>query len=111
MQIGNPTLVLFFHCPEEEAERRFLSRKLTGRESDDTQLFKKRYQEFSKQNRSILDYYRTRGILIEASSSRHSNHTASTDILEIDTSGETETSYRTLMAVLEEEEEWISLRK
>ncbi|PVH91016.1 P-loop containing nucleoside triphosphate hydrolase protein, partial [Periconia macrospinosa] len=62
--IGSPVLVLFFDCPEEVAKKRFLTRKLVGREADDDWTFRKRYQEFTKLNPSIVEYYRTRGVLL-----------------------------------------------
>ncbi|KAF2789849.1 P-loop containing nucleoside triphosphate hydrolase protein [Melanomma pulvis-pyrius CBS 109.77] len=90
--LRSPTLVLFFDCPEQIAEKRFLTRMLTGREADDEQTFRKRYQEFSRLNPSIVEHYRTRGI-----------------VLEIDTSGETEVSYQRLISALKGTGAWRSL--
>jgi adenylate kinase family enzyme len=65
LQIGNPLLVLFFDCPKDTAQRRFLTRRLAGREGDDERTFQKRYQEFTKLNPEIAEMYRRRGILLE----------------------------------------------
>ncbi|OCL04021.1 P-loop containing nucleoside triphosphate hydrolase protein, partial [Glonium stellatum] len=65
--IGSPALVLFFDCPEHIAEKRFLSRRLAGREADDDQTFKKRYREFSELNLSIVENYHAKGILLKVS--------------------------------------------
>ena len=58
-------LVLFFDCPEKVAEQRFLTRKLTGRETDDGQTFRKRYQEFTELNSNIVENYQTKDILLK----------------------------------------------
>lgn len=58
-------LVLFFDCPEKVAEQRFLTRKLTGRETDDGQKFRKRYQEFTELNSDIVENYQTKDILLK----------------------------------------------
>lgn len=71
LQIGPPALVLFFHCPEEIAEQRFLTRNLLGRETDDRKTFRKRYQEFTKLNPVIVEAYQRRGILLEVGSLRN----------------------------------------
>ncbi|KAF1842324.1 P-loop containing nucleoside triphosphate hydrolase protein, partial [Cucurbitaria berberidis CBS 394.84] len=66
--LGSPILVMLFDCPEELALERFLARKLAGREKDDEQMFKKRYQEFNVSNPSIVDHYREKGLLLEVGS-------------------------------------------
>jgi adenylate kinase family enzyme len=53
------------------AEKRFLTRKISGRESDDGRTFMKRYQEFTQLNPGIVDNYRTRGILLAVRSMDH----------------------------------------
>lgn len=64
-QLGSPTLVLFFSCPEQIALDRFLTRRLAGRETDDHAMFTKRFQEFEKLNPEIVEHYRAQGILLE----------------------------------------------
>lgn len=64
-QVGNPKLVLLFDCPESIAEKRFLTRKLPGRETDDIQTFRKRYHEFRRLNPGIVASYEKKGILLK----------------------------------------------
>ncbi|KAH8722380.1 P-loop containing nucleoside triphosphate hydrolase protein [Phaeosphaeriaceae sp. PMI808] len=87
--IGSPVLVLHFDCPEHLAQERFLTRKLAGRETDDEQLFQKRYKEFSASNPIIIKHYQTRDL-----------------VLGIDTSGKTEVSYQKLMNALRDTKNW-----
>jgi hypothetical protein len=63
--MGRPLFVLFFECAKEEAERRFLRRRLVGRESDGAALFKKQYQQFEELNIAILAHYKGKGVLVE----------------------------------------------
>ena len=52
---GAPQVVLFFDCPRELAEARFLNRK---RSSDDSvEIFRMRYDEFEKLNGEIMEIY------------------------------------------------------
>lgn len=52
---GVPHNVLFFDCPRELAEARFLNRK---RSSDDTaEIFRQRYDEFERLNGEIIEMY------------------------------------------------------
>jgi len=52
---GMPRNVLFFDCPRELAEARFLNRK---RSSDDSaEVFQKRYDEFERLNGEIMEMY------------------------------------------------------
>ncbi|KAH5488612.1 hypothetical protein HBI52_232980 [Parastagonospora nodorum] len=87
--VGRPIMVLFFNCPEQVAMNRFLTRKLAGREKDDGEMFTKRFQEFDKLNPDIVEHYRKRGLL-----------------LEVDTSGETMTSFQMLKSALEKTSVW-----
>lgn len=87
--IGKPILVLLFDCPESSAQARFLTRKLAGREADDDQTFRKRYNEFNQLNPQIVEHYKAEGSLVE-----------------IDTSGETEVSYQKLMQALKDTKQW-----
>ena len=50
-----PRVVLFFDCPRELAEARFLNRK---RSSDDSvEIFRRRYDEFEELNVEIMESY------------------------------------------------------
>ena len=55
MQIGLPTMVLWFDCPRETAEARFLNRRREG--GDDRVMFAKRYAEFEANNPLIANRY------------------------------------------------------
>ncbi|KAL7930790.1 P-loop containing nucleoside triphosphate hydrolase protein [Trichoderma chlorosporum] len=90
-QFQHPAVVLFFDCPREQAETRVLKRN-QGREGDNAETFKKRYDEFEELNPSLLAHYEEMGKLIT-----------------IDTSGYTRSSYSTLMNVLRVSREWSSL--
>ncbi|KAF2222316.1 adenylate kinase-domain-containing protein, partial [Elsinoe ampelina] len=58
--IGDPKFVLLFDCPEDEAKRRYLTRRLEGR--DDTEaLFDKRFAEFKDKLGPIVAYYQLEG--------------------------------------------------
>ncbi|PTB71160.1 P-loop containing nucleoside triphosphate hydrolase protein [Trichoderma longibrachiatum ATCC 18648] len=61
-----PTLVLFFDCPRHLAEGRVINRK-QGREGDNLETFKKRYNEFQKLNPPLLERFEKQGKLITVS--------------------------------------------
>lgn len=90
--------VLLFDCDEKTAERRFLTRKLPGRESDDASLFTRRYREFAVENAQITSVYQERDLLITVSLA--SIVCSYTKRLQIDTSGETKVSYEKLLVGL-----------
>ncbi|OMO62115.1 Adenylate kinase, partial [Corchorus capsularis] len=55
-----PEFVLFFNCPEEEMERRLLSRN-QGREDDNIETIRKRFKVFLDSSLPVIEYYRPRG--------------------------------------------------
>jgi UMP-CMP kinase len=52
---GDPSMVLFFDCPRDLAEARFLKRRRS--EDDSVEVFRGRYDEFELSNRPILEFY------------------------------------------------------
>lgn len=63
LQIGTPSLVISFQCPQETARQRYMSRKLPDRLLDDERMFVKRLEQFDRENPEILHYYQSAGIL------------------------------------------------
>lgn len=63
MQIGTPTLVIFFQCPQDTARHRYLNRKLPDRLLDDEKMFVQRFEEFNIENPDIVLYYQSAGTL------------------------------------------------
>lgn len=61
-----PDLVLFFECPGEIAQRRYLSRGLPGRDVD-VRIFERRFEEFERLNGEVVEEFEKRGILIRVS--------------------------------------------
>ncbi|CAL9245676.1 unnamed protein product [Arabidopsis halleri] len=57
-----PAFVLFFDCPEEELERRIMSRN-QGREDDNIETIKKRFKVFVESTLPIISYYESKGKL------------------------------------------------
>ncbi|CAI0431712.1 unnamed protein product [Linum tenue] len=55
-----PELVLFFDCPEEEMERRLLSRN-QGREDDNIETIRKRFKVFLDSSLPVVEYYAAKG--------------------------------------------------
>ncbi|KAK7339251.1 hypothetical protein VNO77_19907 [Canavalia gladiata] len=55
-----PAFVLFFDCPEEEMERRLLSRN-QGRKDDNIDTIKKRFKVFLESSLPVITYYDARG--------------------------------------------------
>lgn len=61
-----PDLVLFFDCPGEIAQKRYLSRGLPGRDVD-VRIFERRFEEFERLNGEVVEEFEKRGILIRVS--------------------------------------------
>lgn len=61
-----PDLVLFFDCPGEIAQRRYLSRGIPGRDVD-VRIFERRFEEFERLNGEVVEEFEKRGILIRVS--------------------------------------------
>ncbi|CAI8608339.1 unnamed protein product [Vicia faba] len=55
-----PTFVLYFDCPEEEMERRLLSRN-QGREDDNIETIRKRFKVFLDSSLPVINYYDAKG--------------------------------------------------
>ncbi|KAL5134322.1 UMP-CMP kinase 3 [Glycine soja] len=55
-----PAFVLFFECPEEEMERRLLSRN-QGREDDNIETIRKRFKVFLESSLPVINYYDAKG--------------------------------------------------
>ncbi|XP_039070911.1 UMP-CMP kinase 3-like isoform X2 [Hibiscus syriacus] len=55
-----PELVLVFNCPEEEMERRILNRN-QGRDDDNIETIRKRFQVFLESSLPVIEYYKAKG--------------------------------------------------
>lgn len=66
LEFLQPDLVLFFDCPGEIAQRRYLSRGLPGRDVD-VKIFERRFEEFERLNGEVVEEFEKRGILIRVS--------------------------------------------
>jgi len=55
-----PEFVLFFYCPEEEMERRLLSRN-QGREDDNIDTIRKRFKVYMESSLPVIEYYNSKG--------------------------------------------------
>ncbi|QCE04638.1 UMP-CMP kinase [Vigna unguiculata] len=55
-----PAFVLYFDCPEEEMERRLLSRN-QGREDDNIETIRKRFKVFLESSLPVINYYDAKG--------------------------------------------------
>ncbi|KAH9305555.1 hypothetical protein KI387_009959, partial [Taxus chinensis] len=55
-----PEFILFFDCPEEEMERRLLSRN-QGRVDDNIETIRKRFKVFIESSVPVVNYYGTKG--------------------------------------------------
>lgn len=66
LEILQPDLVLFFDCPGEIAQRRYLSRGIPGRDVD-VKIFERRLEEFERLNGEVVEEFEKRGILIRVS--------------------------------------------
>ncbi|XP_078167506.1 UMP-CMP kinase 2-like isoform X2 [Carex rostrata] len=58
--IGEPDLVIFFECPEEEMVKRILSRN-QGRIDDNLETIKKRLKVFENLNMPVVEHYSSKG--------------------------------------------------
>lgn len=70
LEFLQPDLVLFFDCPGEIAQRRYLSRGLPGRDVD-VRIFERRFGEFERLNGEVVEEFEKRGILIRVSQSTY----------------------------------------
>lgn len=66
LEFLQPDLVLFFDCPGEIAQRRYLSRGIPGRDVD-VKIFERRFEEFERLNGEVVEEFEKRGILIRVS--------------------------------------------
>lgn len=66
LEFLQPDFVLFFDCPGEIAQRRYLSRGLPGRDVD-VNVFERRFEEFERLNGEVVEEFEKRGILIRVS--------------------------------------------
>lgn len=66
LEFLQPDLVLFFDCPGEIAQRRYLSRGLPGRDVD-VGIFERRFEEFERLNGGVVEEFEKRGILVRVS--------------------------------------------
>ncbi|KAI8545544.1 hypothetical protein RHMOL_Rhmol07G0048000 [Rhododendron molle] len=55
-----PEFVLFFDCPEEEMERRLLSRN-QGRDDDNIETIRKRFNVYMESSLPVIEYYNAKG--------------------------------------------------
>ncbi|KAF1820147.1 uncharacterized protein K489DRAFT_382902 [Dissoconium aciculare CBS 342.82] len=79
-----PYVVLLFDCPGDIARDRYLHRDIAGRDKSPA-IFARRYVEFVRLNQAVLEAFKEVGVL-----------------LTVDTSRETETSYKHLLKALQE---------
>lgn len=68
LEFLQPDLVLFFDCPGEIAQKRYLSRGIPGRDVD-VRIFERRFEEFERLNGEVVEEFEKRGILIRVSQS------------------------------------------
>lgn len=66
LEFLQPDLVLFFDCPGEIAQMRYLSRGIPGRDVD-VRIFERRLEEFERLNGEVVEEFEKRGILIRVS--------------------------------------------
>ncbi|CAN4111925.1 unnamed protein product [Withania somnifera] len=55
-----PEFVLFFDCPEEEMEKRLLGRN-QGREDDNIETIRKRFNVYMESSLPVVEYYNSKG--------------------------------------------------
>nr|GMD62499.1 UMP-CMP kinase 3 [Ipomoea batatas] len=55
-----PEFVLFFDCPEEEMEKRLLGRN-QGREDDNIETIRKRFNVYMESSLPVIEYYKSKG--------------------------------------------------
>lgn len=70
LEFLQPDLVLFFDCPGEIAQKRYLSRGLPGRDVD-VKIFERRLEEFERLNGEVVEEFEKRGILVRVSQSTY----------------------------------------
>lgn len=105
-QVGNPALVIFVQCPKKTAQQRFLNRRLPDRHNDNEMMFKKRFDEFEEKNPPIVSHYYSAGKLLEVCKHLSMLDTYLTETPQVDSSRETELSYRDLLSKLTENDAW-----
>lgn len=65
------SLVLFLTCPEDVLLQRLLERgKTSGRDDDNVQSIKKRFQTFINTSMPVVEYYRAKGKVVDIDSSK-----------------------------------------
>ncbi|XP_027335880.1 UMP-CMP kinase 3-like isoform X1 [Abrus precatorius] len=64
-----PSFVLFFDCPEEEMEKRLLSRN-QGREDDNIETIRKRFKVFLESSLPVINYYDAKGKVCKIEAAR-----------------------------------------
>ncbi|GAA6007778.1 hypothetical protein JCM11491_003961 [Sporobolomyces phaffii] len=65
------SLVLFLVCPESILQERLLERgKTSGRDDDNAESIKKRFQTFINTSMPVVDYYRKQGKVVDIDSSK-----------------------------------------
>lgn len=115
LEFLQPDLVLFLDCPGEIARKRYLSRGIPGRDVD-VKIFERRFEEFERLNGEVVEEFEKRGILIRVSFLGEGCvekgfltffffvfsicFSLTRFLAQIDTSQDTETSYRRLLQVL-----------
>ncbi|KAL8555688.1 hypothetical protein ACS0TY_003490 [Phlomoides rotata] len=55
-----PEFILFFDCPEEEMEKRLLSRN-QGRDDDNIETIRKRFKVYVESSLPVIEYYNSKG--------------------------------------------------
>ena len=85
---ADPAMVLFLNCPKDEACRRVLSR--VGRANDTQTVFERRYAEFERENSAVLEHFMRAG----------------KEVVTVDTSGQTDESWKKLKGALEGSDVW-----
>ncbi|KAK3306519.1 P-loop containing nucleoside triphosphate hydrolase protein [Chaetomium strumarium] len=88
---GDPELVVLLNCRPEVAKHRVVNRK-DGRPGDTSEVFDKRYNEYCELNPAIVRHY--------------GKAQGKDKLVEIDSSGETESSWKKLLEALQTREEW-----
>lgn len=66
LEFLQPDLVLFFDCPGEIAQKRYLSRGIPGRDVD-VKIFERRLEEFERLNGEVVEEFEKRGVLVRVS--------------------------------------------
>lgn len=67
--IGEPSLVLHFHCPLETLEKRLLERgKTSGRADDNKDTILLRFKTYENESLPVINYYSSKNSLVKISS-------------------------------------------